>query len=161
MKYIRFPLAIICAAAVAACGSSKPSSSTRTSAYTKQVAASHCMREHGVPNFPDPTQSGGNSVSETPGSSTITIAGISFSGPAFNHAEKICNPLGLGSPRPAISEHQKQQLIAFAECMRRHGLTQWADPTFPPTGGIAGGGGPYSRTDPKVEAAAKTCNAHA
>ena len=49
------------------------------------------------------------------------------------------------------AKHQKQQLIAFAECMRRHGLKQWADPTFPPSGGIMQGGGPYNRDDPKVD----------
>jgi hypothetical protein len=158
MRYVALPLAIVCATAVAACGSSKASGGTNTSAYTRQVAAARCMRDHGVPNFPDPTQSGGNTVSETPGSSTITIAGIAFSGPAFQDAEKLCDPLGLGTGRPPVSQATKNQLIAFAECMRRHGLTQWADPTFPPGGGIQQGGGTYSRTDPKVEAAAKACN---
>ena len=63
-----------------------------------------------------------------------------------------------GARRPAISEQQKETLIAFAQCMRRHGLKQWADPTFPPGGGIMQGGGPYNRSDPKVESAAATCN---
>ena len=31
--------------------------------------------------------------------------------------------------------------------MRRHGLKQWADPTFPRSGGIMQGGGPYNRSD--------------
>ncbi len=116
------------------------------------------MRAHGIQNFPDPDSYGGNSVTSSPGSGTITIAGIPFSGPAFEAAEKRCDPLGLGSPRPPISEAQKQQLIAFAECMRRHGLKQWADPQFPPVGGIEQGGGPYNRSDPKVETAATACN---
>jgi hypothetical protein len=146
-----------CAVALAACGTSKAPARKGTG-DTKQYAAARCMRSHGVPNFPDPGPDGGNPVAATPGSNTITIAGIPFSGPAFTNAEKVCDPLGLGSPRPAISEHQKEQLIAFAECMRHHGLTKWADPTFPPGGGIAQGGGPYNRDDPKVMTAAAACN---
>ena len=157
MKLIALVSALVCATTIAACGGSKPAPH-RSTGFSKQYAAARCMRTHGIQNFPDPRADGGNTVSQTPGSSTITIAGIAFSGPAFESAEKLCDPLGLGSPRPAINEHQKQQLIAFAECMRHHGLTQWADPTFPPSGGIQQGGGPYNRDDPKVEAATKACN---
>ncbi|HEX3617520.1 MAG TPA: hypothetical protein VHU61_13325, partial [Solirubrobacteraceae bacterium] len=114
-------LSFACATAVAACGGSKPAARKLTGS-SKQYAAARCMRAHGVQNFPDPDSYGGNTVAMTPGSDVITIAGISFSGPAFKAAEKLCNPLGLASPRPPITEHQKQQLIAFAECMRHHGL---------------------------------------
>lgn len=154
---ITLALAAACAGFVTACGGSKPVAH-KTAAFTKQYAAARCMRAHGAPNFPDPRSDGGNTVTMTPGSHTITIAGIAFSGPAFEAAEKRCNPLGLASPRPPITEQQKQKLIAFAQCMRRHGLTKWADPTFPPSGGIEQGDGPYNRDDPKVEAAAKACN---
>jgi hypothetical protein len=151
-------LAATCAVALPACGGSKPAA-PKLKGAAKQYAAARCMRAHGVSDFPDPDGYGGNTVSMTPGSGVITIAGISFSGPAFTKAEKLCNPLGLNSPRPPISEQQKQQLIAFAECMRRHGLTNYADPTFPPSGGIEQRGeGAYNRDDPKVQAAAQACN---
>lgn len=159
MKAVALTIATVaCAAAVAACGGSKPTPHKATGS-SKQYAAARCMRSHGVPDFPDPDSFGGNSVTQTPGSATITIAGIAFSGPAFQAAEKRCNPLGLASGPPPISEHQKLTLIAFAECMRHHGLKQWADPKFPPSGGIEQGGGPYNRDDPKVQSAAKICNA--
>jgi hypothetical protein len=152
-------LAVTCATALAACGSSSPAGHKHSSGYRKQFAAARCMRAHGVPNFPDPGADGGNPVAASPGSPTITIAGVPLSGPAFEKAEKLCDPLGLGSSRPAISEQQKEQLIAFAECMRHHGLTQWADPTFPPGGGISQGGqSNYNRDDPKVLAATTICN---
>jgi hypothetical protein len=152
-------LALACAAGLSACGSSKPDHKHSSSGYDKQYAAARCMRAHGVPNFPDPGSDGGNPVAESPGSDTITIAGIPFSGPAFVNAEKRCDPLGLGSSRPPISEHQKEQLIAFAECMRHHGLTRWADPLFPPSGGIEQvGQSAYNRDDPKVLAASAACN---
>jgi hypothetical protein len=154
---IHLTLACAAAVALAACGSSK-APTRKNAAYSRQFAAARCMRAHGVPNFPDPDADGGNPVSGSPSTPGITIAGITFLGPAFVHAEKICNPLGLAGPRPAISEHQKEQMIAFAECMRHHGLTQWGDPTFPPSGGVMPGGQSYSRTDPKVVAAAVACN---
>ena len=149
--------ATLAALALTACGATKRPAA-RSKSATAQYAASRCMRSHGVPNFPDPRADGGNSVAVTPGSATITIAGIAFSGPAFTAAEKRCDPLGLGQPRPAVSAAQKRQLIAFARCMRTHGLRQWADPRFPPSGGIEQGDGPYSRDDPRVQAAAKACN---
>jgi hypothetical protein len=153
----KLTLACACACAITACGSSK-APTHRNAAYSRQFTAARCMRAHGVPNFPDPDKYGGNPVSGSPNTPGITIAGVTFGGPAFVRAEKLCNPLGLAGPRPAISEHQKEQLIGFAECMRHHGLTQWADPTFPPTGGVMSGSDPYSRSDPKVVAAAVTCN---
>ncbi len=116
------------------------------------------MRAHGVSNFPDPRAGGGFSVSQTPGNAAITVDNITFSGPAFTRANKVCNPLGLNGGPPPISEQQKEKLIAFAECMRRHGLKQWADPTFPRSGGIMQGGGPYNRSDLKVQSAAAACN---
>ncbi len=152
-------LAAGCAAVLAACGSSKPEASKKhTDGYRQQYAAARCMRNHGVSNFPDPQAGGGFSVGQTPGNAAITVDGITFSGPAFTRADKVCNPLGLSGGRPPISEQQKETFIDFAECMRRHGLKRWADPTFPPGGGIMQGGGPYSRSDPKVELAAATCN---
>jgi hypothetical protein len=155
---ITVALSFACATAVAACGGSKPAAH-RLTGSSRQYAAARCMRAHGVQSFPDPDSYGGSTVSMTPGSDVITIAGISFSGPAFRTAEKLCNPLGLAGPRPAISERQKQQLVAFAECMRRHGLKQWADPIFPAAGGIEQvGESAYSRDDPKVLTASADCN---
>ena len=65
---------------------------TTTGGATKLIAMSHCMRSHGVSNFPDPTNSSGGgvgmSVTMTPGSSAVTVAGITFGGPAFTAAEK-------------------------------------------------------------------------
>jgi hypothetical protein len=154
---LKVTVACVCAVALAACGSST-SPKHKSAAYSRQFEAARCMRAHGVPNFPDPDKYGGNPISGSPNTPGITIAGVTFGGPAFVRAEKLCNPLGLANGRPPISEHQKEQSIAFAECMRHHGLTQWADPTFPPSGGIMSGGESYSRSDPKVVAAAVACN---
>jgi hypothetical protein len=57
-------------------------------AKARQAALAHaqCMREHGVPNFPDPTVSsnGGAIVNRSGGT------GINPRSPAFQHAQQIC-----------------------------------------------------------------------
>jgi hypothetical protein len=123
------------------------------------------MRAHGVHNFPDPTEASGGegfSVSFTPGADTVTIDGTTFTGPAFSAAETACKLFGGGSAPPPISEAEKQRLVAFAECMRKHGITTFTDPTFPRTGWVlrqkvAPGRG-VDLTAPAAARAVQTCN---
>jgi hypothetical protein len=148
--------------AITACGSSSTSSRATNASPNSKLAIAECMRSHGVPNFPDPTGGpggGGFSIDTSPGSSTVTINGITFSGPAFVSAEKICK-LSVGGSGPApISESAKLAALHFAECMRRHGVPNYPDPKFPAGGGILlpklAGLNSYS---PAVEQAAATCN---
>ncbi|MGO9882147.1 MAG: hypothetical protein ACLPV4_03930 [Solirubrobacteraceae bacterium] len=52
------------------------------------LAHAVCMREHGVPNFPDPTiTSNGQGITQSSGG-----PGINPRSPAFQHAQKICGP---------------------------------------------------------------------
>jgi hypothetical protein len=55
----------------------------------KQAALAHarCMREHGVPNFPDPTFTSSGGIAESSGG-----GGINPRSPAFQQAQKICQP---------------------------------------------------------------------
>jgi hypothetical protein len=119
------------------------------------------MRSHGVPSFPDPTKGPGGeglSISATPGSSTLTVDGITFAGPGFTAAETACKLFGGRSAPPAVSESQKLKLVGFAQCMRRHGVTSYPDPIFPPGGGIEQGQGPgLDRNSPALRSAAMTC----
>lgn len=154
-------LAVACAVVLCACGStSRPGAQTSTRTNSL-LAAAECMRAHGVPNFPDPQRGPGGAgmtVNISPDSSTVTIDGIPFSGPAFQAAQKTCKPFGGADGRPPITEHQALTLLAFARCMRQHGLPEWSDPTFPAGGGIMGGGGPYPHDSPAVKHAATICN---
>jgi hypothetical protein len=52
-----------------------------------QIAASRCMREHGVPNYPDPTF-----CACRPRVSVALPPGINPQSPAFQRAQKICGP---------------------------------------------------------------------
>jgi hypothetical protein len=102
------------------------------------------MRSHGVTSFPDPTPSlggAGFSISATPGSSAVTIDGTTFSGPAFESAVKTCKLFaGRRAPAP-LTASRRQAAVAFATCMRRHGLPSYTDPAF-------GANGPSARKPP-------------
>jgi hypothetical protein len=135
------------ALALAACGSSKPKATAgpygpKTSPFT----VSKCMHSNGVPNFPDPVSGPGGEgfhglVVTGPGA--MTVNGISFAGPAFRSAEKACAAyLPPGGPGPAVSESQKVAALAHAACIRKHGMPNFPDPTFPTGGGIALNFGP-------------------
>ena len=123
------------------------------------------MRAHGVSNFPDPTAGpDGASFSRraSPGSSTVTINGITFTGPAFEAAVRACKLFGGGSGPPPISESQKLADLRFAACMRAHGVPNFPDPTFGPAGHGIGWNYPpgFNRDAPAAKHAAATCNTH-
>lgn len=118
------------ALAFAACGSSGGPSSAAGTGNGDALALkfAQCMRSHGVPNFPDPGTPVGAEGS-----------GINEGAPAFQSAGRKCdkltdNPQPKGSP---ASESQRLAAIAQSECMRKHGVPNFPDPTFLASGGIS------------------------
>jgi len=89
-----------------------------------------CMRKNGVPNFPDPSSSGGISIG--PGS------GINPDSPKFKAAQQTCRKLlpNGGQPSPAQIAKAQQAALSFSKCMRAHGVRNFPDPTFSADGGI-------------------------
>jgi hypothetical protein len=117
-----------CAAGLAACGSAGPSGATTAADQGRLVKFASCMRASGVPNFPDPGVGGGLLI--RPGS------GVNPGSPAFQAAQKRCARFaparfrGPGTPTSA----QVRKGLAFARCLRAHGLTNFPDPlTAPPS----------------------------
>ena len=157
--------ALVCSLAVAACGGGGrgPAAKSTKSSNNPQLALARCMRSHGVPDFPDPTVGPGGqegmSVLMSPGSSTVTVEGVPLSGPAFRAAEKTCRMFGAGTGRPPITGAQKHQMVEFSECMRRHGVKDFPDPTFPAGGGVARAPTPgLDRSSPTFQSAVRACN---
>jgi hypothetical protein len=142
-KWITIALVVLTGASViAACGSTRPPSGTTAAAsptYDANVKVAQCMRSHGVSNLPDPTAAvagqagGGFSIQMSPGSSTITINGISVSRPAYPTAAKTCHLSGAIVP-VGLTGAMEQQMIAKAHCLRTHGIPNLPDPTFGPNG---------------------------
>ncbi len=87
-----------------------------TSYEQARIKWAECMRNHGVPNFPDPNDEG-----ET------NIAGININSPAFLAAHQACQSLEVANP-PAIVQQQLKQELAVAQCMRKHGVPDFPDP---------------------------------
>ncbi len=109
-------------AALSACGG-HPSVSVQSNA---PLAFSHCMRSHGVSNFPDPNSSG-----VWPKSQVEVAAGS----PRFQTATQACGHLlpdgGPGvSPSPTVVQQIQTDMATFARCMRSHGVPDWPDPTL-------------------------------
>ncbi len=115
------------AALLAACGASGTGAGqTGTGAAASGgpgLQLANCMRSHGVTNFPDPSPNG--SIRLVPGT------GINPQSPAFMSAQKACaryGPKGGGPIR--MSASQRRQAVAFAECVRAHGMPNFPDPSL-------------------------------
>jgi hypothetical protein len=95
----------------------------RTGSAAQGAKFSACMRKHGLQNFPDPDAQG----VITFGSSS----GIDPNSPTFVNARIACGkflPNG-GRPSPQVQAQQQQKLLAFAQCMRAHGIKDFPDPS--------------------------------
>jgi hypothetical protein len=162
---------LVAALAVAACGSSSTNTGGATSAQgdsaanqAKGIAFARCMRSHGVPNFPDPSGSGGGlRVQVQSGPSGTSVNGVAVSGPAFRSAMQACRsylPNG-GHLTAAQTAEAKAQALAMSRCMRSHGVPDFPDPQFKsgPGGGIGVqmGGPGLDPNSPAFQAAQKVC----
>jgi hypothetical protein len=121
------PIAVL----AAGCGGSSPNPPTNGGGGQSQnpVQAANrfarCMRAHGVTNFPDPQ------VSTANGSTQIAIRAVGPKGsPAFRGAMRACQGIlpGPQNETPAQRHLHTQDLLAFAKCLRVHGLTNFPDP---------------------------------
>ncbi len=146
-------------------GASSPESESSASAQQKIIAFSHCMRTHGVPEFPEPSE-GRLLLHSSDHNSHVT--GINPQSAQFQAASKACaklSPKGGKPPSPAEQAKMQEQALKFSQCMRTHGLPNFPDPQSSRSGvgvGIRIGGkqGGPSRIDlssPQFQAAQKAC----
>jgi hypothetical protein len=150
------PTAVGFAVALAGCGGTGPSSAAASgapnpAAHAEFLKFSQCMRSHGVPNFPDPSAGGGIRLDSS--------SGLDPRSPSFQSAQQTCRKLlpGGGPPRD-VPAAQRREMLANAECMRKHGVPNFPDPTFPKGGGVGVGLPPgISPQSPAFQAAAKAC----
>jgi len=104
-----------------------------------------CMRANDVPGFPDPSAAGGFEFQ--PGD------GVDPSSPSFRAAQAKCQKLVLGGGLPSAgstthpSAQALAQMVRVAQCMRRHGISGFPDPTTSVPSGPPAGGGVISDRD--------------
>ncbi|GAA4717508.1 hypothetical protein Prum_020440 [Phytohabitans rumicis] len=159
-------LGLLLCLAVAGCGGADGDDGIATAGGTPSASASaggdkgtdqenmlkyaQCMRDNGVPDFPDPKMEGG---------------GISFSLPQgadkakVDAAQEKCKShLPNGGEAPKADPERLEQMRKLSECMRANGVPNFPDPSE--DGGIAldmsklGLSGP---DDPKLKAAEEKC----
>jgi hypothetical protein len=114
---------VIAAALLAGCGGSL--SAHQSSALSGQVrhalAYSHCMRSHGLSDFPDPNGQGNFRIHSEPGTDLDPNAS------AFQAALKACGPIP-SSVTPAQENQAFQKDLKAAGCMRANGVPDYPEP---------------------------------
>jgi hypothetical protein len=150
----------------AACGGSPSSTGADGSPSAAETASSppasvspalafaRCVRDHGVPGYPDPGSDG---------SEPASAKQIAASDPRFPAAQTACVHLLPNGGQQTNSQIQADlgNAVRFAGCMRSHGVPNWPDPTndggrirFDVFGGSVPGLDPNS---PQVMAAVNKC----
>ena len=148
-------VAVLAAVALltAACGGSAStagSSGAGQGLLAQALAFAHCMRSHGVPNFPDPELDSSGGLVKKP------LLESTFNGPPS--ARAACTHLmpkeALGLTPAQQEQHQRQQL-AFAACMRRHGFPNFPDGWSGNVGQLISAG--LDPSSPQLNAALTKC----
>ena len=135
---------VVMALLTAACGGS-PSASRMAGSTTHQSAttssrtharhlAGQCIRQHGIPNFPDPivATSGpakGKAILDKqalrPVPNSVVTRAMAACQTALAQAGISGHTAG-----PTISTADQADYLRAADCMRSHGITDFPDPTF-------------------------------
>jgi hypothetical protein len=146
-----------------ACGASAPSAASPPT-YAQEISLVGCMRSHGVPNFPDPSASGGYSLNAD---GTLEGAGgsVDIDGSQAQAAYGDCRHLLPGGPSISQLEQDVQQEqqaqaqalpleLKYSQCMRSHGV-----PNFPGPGQATAspGSGSLNVNSPQFLSAARVC----
>jgi hypothetical protein len=127
----KFLAVVAFAVLLAGCGSSNSPGSSNSANSTVSPQAmlrfTVCVRSHGVPDIPDPGTRGWKNV-------------LGSQAPAVLAAESTCARVVPGAMRSNSSQTQTQSSrqiaaeLAFARCIRSHGIQNFPDPTS--TGGL-------------------------
>jgi hypothetical protein len=128
-RTLMLPIVLLVALAplAAGCGGSRESATTTTAPDARVAAAlalAHCMRSHGLPNWPDPDSGGGFDKSK------LLQLGVA---PARIRAiqDRSCNITIPSAGRPyTITPADRTDYLKAAACMRSHGFPGFPDPTF-------------------------------
>jgi hypothetical protein len=135
---------------VTACGGSPSSTGGSPDAggsanSPSAVGYSHCIRSHGVPNYPDPPNSGtlpktsaqqlGVSNSQLQAAQRTCQHLLPATGGSLSASFEQC--VATGDCPQALVQQVMNKMRKFALCMRSHGVPNWPDPT------IGRGGAPF------------------
>ena len=88
--------------------------------YTQELKFANCVRQHGVPDFPDPSSNG-----------VFSLNGISPNSSQLQKAQKACQKFlpKQTPPTPAEQAKMLKEALEYSSCMRSHGVPNFPDPT--------------------------------
>lgn len=119
-------------------GQAAPTASASPGAFDAEQARkfAQCMRDNGVPEFPDPDPNGGGGLG-----GVLANSNIDRNSAAFQKAAGACRDLmPNGGQRPQLDAAQTEQLRVWAQCMRDNGIDV-PDPDPNGGGGLFGSAG--------------------
>jgi hypothetical protein len=133
--------------ALAACGGSDDNSDDADPAQGQDAAVRYaqCMRDNGVPDFPDPDANGefrgqGHEQQDDP---------------TFQAAMEKCRSLAPGGEHENTGDPEfVEQMRAYSQCMRDNGVSDFPDPD---ADGRLRGQDHEERDDPTFKAASEAC----
>jgi hypothetical protein len=102
--------------------SSTGTGSASSTYVSDKVGFAHCLRTHGVPDYPDPDAAG----QEPPNSKQL------IGTPQGQAAVNACSYWGSRIQNDVAAQNQavRVEYVRFAECMRSHGLPNFPGPVY-------------------------------
>jgi len=137
-------LALLAVLLLAACGQTNRNGVTSVDKAAAGRAYAQCMRDNGVPDFPDPDANG----------QLRGPAHEKESDPKFQAAQEKCRDLAPGGEHQRSDPATVDQMRRFSQCMRDNGLPDFPDPD--PDGRLRGAGH-EQQDNPAFRAAMEKC----
>jgi hypothetical protein len=134
-----------------AAGATSTTAGGNSDRFQKVVAYSRCMREHGIPKFPDP-KPGPNGEPNL----QITPDQIGAGQAQLQAAERACQSLAPPSS-PTRDQGQYEAALRYADCMRKNGVPDFPDPKRGANGGVILGGARVNPNSPSFQKAQQAC----
>ncbi|MFB4299624.1 hypothetical protein [Actinomadura sp. NTSP31] len=141
-------LAMVTAGCGGSGGSGSGSSGAKAAATADQgVKHAQCMRQNGLPGYPDPGQGDGGTTKDLP----------SRDSPEFKKAQQACQSLEPPENQPGTPENAELQrkMLKYAQCMRKNGVPNFPDPQ---NGRILVKLGTIDGNSPQFKKAAQACH---
>jgi hypothetical protein len=129
---------------LAACGQNSEAGGSPADEAEAGRAYAQCMRDNGVPDFPDPDANG----------QLRGPAHEQQDNPKFRAAQEKCRDLAPGGEHQRSDPASVEQMRKFSQCMRDNGLPDYPDPD--PDGRVRGPGH-EQQDNPKFRAAMEAC----
>jgi len=129
---------------LAACGQNNRNIAAPADKAEAARAYAQCIRDNGVPDFPDPDANG----------QLRGPAHEQQDNPTFQAAQEKCRALAPGSEHQKSDPATVEQLRQFSQCMRDHGLPDYPDPD---ANGQLRGVGHEQQDTPTFRAAMQAC----